>query len=197
MKLASYAFAQYLEPEEVILRVFHKHPMVMVPGLLSLVFFGYALPIFLYVLFPNFILFFVLWLFISMVRLFYYVSTWYHDAILLTNVSIVDVSWAGFFKRSSMRLEYSMIEGVSCEINGFMRTVFDFGNVAVKSNSGGAPIILKDAMSPSKIERAIMTHQEKVFTNQNMTDANALKEILANLIKHHVANSGNDNISNN
>jgi hypothetical protein len=186
MKLSRYAFLQYLEPGEVLISVFRKHPLIMGKELMLLILFGYLLPIFLYVLFPEFTLFFVLWLSISLVKVFYILSIWYHDAILITSVSLVDVTWSGFFKRASSRLEYPMIEGVSYEINGFTRTIFNYGNVSVKSNGGGTPIVLKDAMNPPRIEREIMSHQEKFVGEQNLQDADALKGLLATLIKTHV-----------
>lgn len=163
----------------------------MIPELAKILFFGFILPIFLYYLFPEFVLFFVLWLCVSLVRLFYALSTWYHDAILITNVSLVDVSWAGFFKRSACRLEYQMIESVAYEINGFFRTVFNFGNVSVKSTGGGTPITLKDAMTPSRIEKEIMAHQEKFVNVQTMQDADALKSLLTTIIRNHVKDSAN------
>ena len=190
MKIAKKLFAQYLEPDEQIIAVFHKHPFVLMTELGKLVLFGYVLPIFLYYHLPEIVLFFVLWLCISMVRLFYMVSTWYHDSILITNVSLVDVTWDGFFKRSACRLEYQMIEGVSYEINGFIRTVFNFGNVAVKSTGGNAPITLKDAMAPQKIEREIMAHQEKFVSVQTMQDADALKSLLTTIVWNHVKEKG-------
>jgi hypothetical protein len=84
MLIAEFLFSPYLEPEEKILRVFHRHPFVMLPELLRILFFGVAIPVFLDVLFPDFMLFFIIWILISFVRLIYVFFSWYQDVILVT-----------------------------------------------------------------------------------------------------------------
>jgi hypothetical protein len=191
MKLSKKIFSQYLEPDEDLLAVFHRHPFVIFPELATITFFGYLLPIFLYFLFPQLVLFFVFWLCISIFRLFYVLAIWYHDSILVTSVSLVDVHWHGFFKRSSNRLEYHMIEGVAYDILGFIKTVFNYGDISIKTTGGGIAIILKSAMNPQKIERQILAHQEKFVSSQSMQDAEALKSLLTTLIRNHIKNDKN------
>ena len=192
MKISKRIFSQYLEPDEELLAVFHKHPFVILPELMTVIFFGYVLPVFLYILFPQLVLFYVIWLCISMLRLFYVLAIWYHDSILVTNVSLVDVQWHGFFKRSSSRLEYHMVEGVAYDIMGFIRTVFNYGDISIKTTGGGISIVLKSAMNPQRIEKQILAHQEKFVSNQSMQDAEALKSLLTSLIRNHIKSDKKD-----
>jgi hypothetical protein len=179
-----------MEPGEEIIAVFHRHPFVMLQDLTRIAFFGYLLPIFLYILFPEFILFYVIWMFISFIRLIYLFLTWYHDSILLTSVSVLDICWTGFFNRSASRLEYPMIEGVSYEIKGFIRTMFNYGTVIITRNSQPTPFTLHDAINPQKIERMVMEHHTKFVSDQNSKDASSLKNLLTNIIRSHI-NGGN------
>lgn len=190
MVFVQFFFQPYLEDGEKIEAVFHRHPFVIFPEFLRLVFFGYFLPIFLWILFPAFLPFFLFWGFISTIRLVYVILQWYHDVLLVTNVSLLDVQWQGFFHRTSSRLEWNMIEGVSCEIQGFLRTVFHYGLVSISHAGGGNALQLKDAMNPHKVEHQIMAYQEKFVTHQHLKDADALKNLLTTMLRHHAKSEG-------
>ena len=104
--MAQYVFGQYLEPGEKILAAIHRHPFVILQDILRVLIIGFVIPLFLYYLFPDFILFIGVWLFISVIRLMKIFMIWYHDALLITDVSLLDVYWNGLFDRTSSRLEY-------------------------------------------------------------------------------------------
>jgi hypothetical protein len=164
MFLAQYVFRQYLEPGEKILAAFHRHPFV-----------------------PDFILFIGVWLFISVIRLIKIGLIWYHDALLITDVSLLDVCWNGIFDRTSARLEYPMIEGVTLEIRKFRRVLFNYGDITVQGAGGGTNIALRDVMNPKRVERMIMMHQEKFVTDQGLKDSESLKTLLTSMIRQHAA----------
>ncbi len=194
MVFAERAFRSFLEPGEEILEVFHRHPVVMVKKQLEILVFGVFVPLFLWYLFPEFVLFFTLWLVISVFRILYTVVGWYFDSLLLTNVSILDVYWNGFFDNSSIRLEYPMVEGISCEVKGFWGTVLGYGLVSLQRAGGAAPINMYHAIKPRSIERKIMVYQEKFVTNQNLQDADSLKNLLSAMLRQHVKNEGTENV---
>lgn len=189
MIVANYLFAPYLEEGEKILKVFHRHVFVMLKDLLRVMFFGLAIPVFLDYLFPQFLLFFLMWIFITFIRMVYIFFNWYHDTILVTNVSLISVQWNGFFDRMSSRLEYNQIDGTASAIRGFLRTVFNFGDVTIQHGSG-VPMVLKDAVNPKSIEKQIMMYQDMFVNDQSMKDSDALKGLLANMLKHHVKTQG-------
>jgi hypothetical protein len=184
MLIADFLFAHYLEKGEKILEVFHRHPFIMLPDLLRIGFFGFGIPLFLFYLFPDFLIFFALWMFVSLIRLIYVLFDWYHDVILATNVSLISVIWDGFFDRSSGRLEYNQIDGSKSEIRGFTRTIFNYGELTVTHGSG-LPLVLKDAISPKRAEKRIMMYQEKFVNDQNLKDSDTLKVLLSSMLKHH------------
>jgi len=187
MYISQFIFGPYLEAGEKIFRVFHRHPFVMLPDLMRVSFFGIILPIGLYLLFPNLVLFSLLWMFISFIRIVYLIFNWFHDAIIISDVSLIHVNWNGFFDRASARLEYNQIDGTSSEIRGFRRTIFNYGNITV---SGGRGLTLKDAINPRKVEKIIMMYQEKLTTNQHLKDANVLKTLLTTMLRHHAKAEG-------
>jgi hypothetical protein len=182
-------FAPHLDPGEEILDVFHRHPFIMIPSLGRILFFTFLVPLFLFYMFPEFALFFFIWMGVGLVRLVYLLFNWYHDALLVTTVSLLKTYWSGFFDRSSSRLEYPMIEGISYTIQGFRRTVFNYGHVHINRSGGSSAIELPDAMNPPKVERLILTHQEKFVSDQSMKDSETLKSLLVTMLRHHNKNN--------
>lgn len=185
MRIANFIFKSYLEPGEEVISVFHRHPLVILPDFVRISFLGGAVPTFLWMMFPEFALFFSLWLIFSSIRMVYLFLWWYHDVLLITNVSLLDIQWEGFFDRTSARLEFQMIEGIACEVRGFIQTLFNFGLVSVLRSGGGSALELKDAINPRRVERKIMMYQEKFVTSQNLKDADALKGLLTTMLRHH------------
>lgn len=181
-------FAPHLDPGEEVIEVFHRHPFIMLPSLGRILFFTFLIPLLLFYMFPEFALFFFLWVGIGLIRLVYIFFNWYHDALLVTNVSLLRTFWNGFFDRSSSRLEYPMIEGISYAIQGFRRTVFNYGHVHVNRSGGSSVLDLPDAVNPPKVERLILSHQEKFVTDQSLQDSETLKTLLVTMIRNHNKN---------
>lgn len=188
-KVAQALFKPHLEPGEEIIDVFHRHPFVMLPSLGRILFFAFLVPLFLYYMFPEFVLFFALWMLAGVIRIIYLVFNWYHDALLATSVSLLKTYWNGFFDRSSSRLEYPMMEGISYTIQGFRRTVFNYGHVHVNRSGGSSLLELPDAINPPKVERLILTQQEKFTSSQGMQDSETLKSLLVTMIREHNKNN--------
>ncbi len=196
MYLAEKFFSGYLDPGEKILAVCHRHPVVFLPDFLRILFFGYIIPLFLFYLFPDYLIFFGLWMVISSYRMLRVVTVWYHDSLLLTDISVIDVVWLGFFKRTTSRLEYSMIEGVTLEVLGFHKVVLNYGDVKVQGAGGGTYINLRDAINPRKVEKLVMKYQEKFVTDQTFKDSESLKSLLTSLVRQHIATEDLQKIKN-
>lgn len=180
-------FKPHLDPEEEVLEVFHRHPFIMFPRLGRILFFTFLIPLFIWYFFvPQLWIFLAVCLFFGLIRVVYLIFNWYHDALLLTNVSLLKTYWSGFFDRSSTRLEYPMMEGLSYTIQGFRRTIFNYGHVSVTRAGGGSSLLeLHDAMNPPKVERLTLKQQEKFITSQSMQDSETLKTLLVTMIRDH------------
>lgn len=185
MILADYLFKQYLDTDEVIEAVIHRHPIVFVKNAIPIVAIGFLAPIFLWYLFPEIWMVAALWILVSGVRLGREFMIWYHDAILITNMSLIDVYWHGFFDRSSTRLEYNMMEGVTTEIRGLRRVLLNYGTVSVQRGGGTNPLVLNDAINPRRAERKIMEYQEHFLNDQQIKDSETLKALLTQMVRHH------------
>jgi hypothetical protein len=183
MIIAKHLFKPYLEDGEKIIHAFHRHPVVLVPDVVRISFFGFAIPIFLWYLWPNLWLCWLIWICVSWIRLVYAIFKWYHDSILITDASLLHVDWNGFFDRSSSRLDYHLITGTSSQIKGVLRTILNYGTVTIGATGSG--MTLPDAVNPKNVEKLVVIYQEKFISHQNVKDNDALKSLLVQLVRHH------------
>jgi len=181
-----YFFQRYLDDGERILYVAHKHVLVLKIDSAKTIFFGICIPVFMYFLFPEVFIFWVIWVFIGIVAWVHDYVDWYFDAWILTNVGVIDVERGGFFDFTSTRLDYHMIEGISYSINGFWRTVLNYGDIVVDKLGSQTSVSLKDAANPKKLERILIAYQDKYVSSRSVRDHNALKDMLSEMIAYHV-----------
>lgn len=147
---------------------------------------GIVLPVVFYFVYPPFLLLWGAWLFIGLVRFLYAIADWYYDAWLVTNMSIVDVEWNGFFSRQASRIEYHTIDGLQYTIQGFWPTILNYGNVQIQQIGGAIVVEMKDAMNPRAVERGILKVQEQVINDKSRREHEALKDILAGLVQSNM-----------
>jgi len=179
-------FAPHLEEGEKILHVTHRHPFLMVNGGIKIIFLGFIVPVFFWNVFPEIWLIFFIWVLVAFVQLNKLMFNWYYDSLLITTTSVVDVSWNGPFHRTSERLEYSNIEGVTYSFIGVLQTVGNYGDLQVNKQGGTGGLVLKDSINPIKVEKILMDYQKQYLEQKNMTEATKLKGLLSELVAKHV-----------
>ncbi|MGL5830672.1 MAG: hypothetical protein ACRCZE_00825 [Candidatus Altimarinota bacterium] len=178
-------FAPHLEEEEKIFFIAHRHPFLMIKLSAKIIFFGFFIPIFLWYMFPEIWFIFLIWVLWGVIELNKMVFNWYFDAILVTNLSLIDVKWNGPFDRTSDRLQYTMIEGTSYAFRGLIQTFFNYGNIKVNRQGGEVGISLDDAIHPARLESVIIKTQEKFLESKNLQDVRALKNLLGDMLTRH------------
>ncbi len=190
MKKKKYIFfRKYTDDGEYILRVAHKHVLVLKIDAAKSIVFGNILPIFLYLLFPKLLIVWAGWFLCGLFSFFYHFIDWYYDAWILTNLGVVDIERDGFFNLTSTRIDYHMMEGISYTVNGFIRTVFNYGDITIDKLGSKTSVVLKNAANPRGLERYVMKYQEEFVSNKSITDHQALKGMLADMIAYHAHNN--------
>lgn len=184
-----YLYKSYLGDGEIIQFVIHKHIFLEWKSFMEVIFFGLFLPLFAWWLFPQVMLFAAMWLAVGIARFIYEFLDWYYDVWLVTNVSIVEIMWEGFFNKSSARIEYHTIQGVGYEVNGLIRTVLNFGTIMLEKFAGN-PIVFDGAINPKKKAEMLTHAQEKFVTNKSFRDHRTLQGILTDLLQKHVVEHG-------
>lgn len=190
MELSHYFLKGHLEDGERILYVAHRHFYVFFKESVKTFFFGLALPLFFFFLFPKLILPLMAWGIIGVLGMLYHFVDWYFDTWIITNHGIIDIERNGLFDKESKRVEYEMIDGMEYKMTGFLATIFNFGDLSVDTMGTTMSLRLKDATNPKKLESIIVGFQEKYVTNKSFNNYNSLKDMLAEMIAHHVKQNG-------
>lgn len=187
--IRDYLYKSYLGEGEEIVFVIHRHLFMQIKDFLRIAFFGLFLPLFGWWLFPKIMLFAVIWLSIGVLRFVYEFFDWYYDAWLVTNASLIEIMWKGFFEKSSARIEYHIIQGIGYEVKGFWRTLFNFGTIALEKFTGNASIF-DGAVNPKKKAEMLTKAQEEFVTNKSFRDHRALQGVLTDLLQQHIVEHG-------
>lgn len=188
-KVRAFLYRSYLGDGEKIIFVIHRHIFLQMGDFAKILFFGIAIPLFLWWLFPEIFLITALWLLIGVVRFVYEFFDWYYDAWLVTNVSIIEIMWQGFFEKSSARIEYHIVQGIGYEIKGIFRTIFNYGDITLDKFAGHSSVF-KGAVRPKKKVELLGAAQEEFVKNKNYKDHNALQNLIADLLQQHVLEYG-------
>jgi len=105
-------------------------------------------------------------------------------------MGVVSIEWTGFFDRSSARVEYPSIDGVSYTVKGVLQTFFNYGDVKLTTFGGPSDLLIKDASNPKRVEKNVLKYQEKFMTVRNFQDQEVLKQLLSDLVVQHVKKHG-------
>ncbi len=187
--MRDFLYKSYLAEGEEIQFVIHRHFFMQMKDFFRIIFFGILIPLLGWWLFPQIQLFSIVWLSIGVVRFVYEFFDWYYDAWLVTNASIVEIMWNGFFDKSSSRIEYHIISGIGYEVKGLARTLFNYGTIALDKFAGNASVF-DGAVSPKRKAEMLTAAQEKFVTNKSFRDHRALQGVLTDLLQHHIAEHG-------
>jgi len=107
------------------------------------------------------------------------------EFVVITNQSLIDLQWVGFWNRSSTRIEYHTIEGVTYEVNGFWAVIMNYGDISIERLGVGQPIGLKAVSFPKSVEREILNAQNEFMRNKNFRDHQSLKDLLSNMMSDY------------
>lgn len=187
MFIATLLFRNVLEKGEKVQYVVHRHPVVIQKRMIKAFILGLGLPALLSYMFPfaPMKLFFMAWMIVGGLKILYLCADWYFDAWLITNKNIVVSQWEGFFHREFSRIEYQTIEEVAYKIKGFWGTILNFGEVTVARFGGPKVTVLKKAINPKKVTKAILAIQATFMKDKSIKDVQTLKSILSEMIQMH------------
>ncbi len=190
LDIREYLFQDYLEENEKIYFVGHRVIFIMFRDFARIIAVHGVLPFIGWLFFPN-----LLWIAVGVValgviRTLLVVQDWYYDSWLITNMGIIGVEWTGFFDRTSDRVEYQSIEGISYKIKGVIPTLFNYGNITLAKLGNQTTVKLKAAFNPKRIEKNVVKYQDKFMTKKNFSDQEVLKQLLSELVSTHVKEHG-------
>ncbi len=157
MKKSKKVFQGQKDGEELIM-IFRKH------------WFGIIKPICLFtLLFVVSVLILVYWFDITimlivgfvilLLAIFYFLYNyllWWQDVYILTTQRVIDVDQKSLFHRVVSEAELKNIQDTNYEVEGFWRTMLNFGRVKILTASSGQSIVFEDISNPHKVQEMII-----------------------------------------
>lgn len=123
--------------DEQVLRVFRKHPVVLLGHFFVIVFLGtIGLVLILTKWFKG-----AEWLglgivFLSTLKALFLVMKWYFTIYILTNLRLRFIDQKGLFSRASIDLFFQDIDSVSLSVNGVLADFLHFGDIIIEARAG-------------------------------------------------------------
>lgn len=160
---------------EQIEYVLHRHPITFLPEIiLILVMLGipFAIRFILNSMLPNFIvagtpgwaiLVLVFSAYVLVTLTFFYTQfvNFFLDFWVVTNDRIIDVEQKTLFARTISELGLVNIQDVTTEVHGFFATMFDYGDVIIKTASDNPNIIFQNVSRPNKIRADLIDFSDR------------------------------------
>ncbi len=171
-----------LEKDEKIILEVRKHWFIFIGNILGL-FFGVALPIIAYFLALNFapdevlkiilnykaisLYVYSVWVLILWVSFFIQWTNYYLDVWFVTEKRIIDIDQKGIFHRDISNLRFDKIQDVTVEVNGFIATLLNFGDIHVQTAAeDSSEFSMKGAKNPEHVKKIIFAQHNKEAENK-------------------------------
>lgn len=190
MSLESYFFNDYLETKEKIVHIVHRHFLVILKDFIRILVLGFGIPGLFWFLFPQISIIAIIWMIIGLGKSLYVLYKWYYDVWVITDRAVIDIKSETIWDITTTRIEYHMIEGMTYSVKGFWATIFNYGDILLEKIGGGTAVSLEHAKKPQKVETKILKQQEKYMSSQSMRDHQALRQLLAGMVRDHVSKYG-------
>jgi len=182
-------FKSYMEDGEEIFMILHHHFIIILKPI-SIRMILHVIPSIIgWILFPQIPIIWALWLSIGLAQIFFQIIAYYFNALLVTNLNIVDVEWHGLFNRSAQRIEYNQIESFAFTVNGFLNTILNVGDISINKISGNV-VEVESIFHPKKSIQILTKIQDDMVSGQNYKEHDNLKNILTNMLRNHIDEHG-------
>jgi hypothetical protein len=182
--LQEFLFKSFLEDGENIEHVVHKHFLCGLPAMLRVGAVGVLLPVAIWYLFPQTWAAMLIWGWLGVLGVKYKFFDWYYDAWVVTNVSLLQIEWNGFFDKSARRFEYHHIMSIGFEMKGVFKTIVNMGNVALQRGTGEMEY-MQNIFRPKKTSELLSVYGEDFKLEKNLRDHDSLKDMMAEMLQHH------------
>jgi hypothetical protein len=111
-----------------------------------------------------------LWNFFFILWVDYYLDTW-----IVTNERIINIEQKGFFNRNISELKLIKIQDVTSEIDGFIPTVLNYGNICVQTAGEIERFIFYQIPNPNHVKNVIVQLQERANIEEDREMGRAVR----------------------
>lgn len=86
---------------------------------------------------------------------------WYLDVMLITPDRLIDIEQHGVFSKQVQEITWGVVEDVIYMKQGILQTIFNYGNVIIKTNNPEISFNLNNIYHPQQIRDIISDHAKK------------------------------------
>lgn len=98
----------------------------------------------------------IIWLYIFIIWIDFYFDVW-----VITDNRIVNIEQKALFMRHTSELKFSKIQDVSIEVDGFVPTILNFGDVHIQTAGTKGRFLFHKVPDPYKLKGLIMNMQNE------------------------------------
>lgn len=109
---------------------------------------------------------YLVWLLLLWVAGFVFWTDYYLDVWIITDKKILDIEQKGFFRREVSFLNLEKIQDVTYEVDGFIQTFLNYGNINVKTAGNIEGFFIKGVPNPALV-RAKINEALIIFKTKN------------------------------
>lgn len=109
----------------------------------------------------------IIWLYIFIIWIDFYFDVW-----VITDSRIVNIEQKALFMRHTSELKFSKIQDVSIEIDGFIPTILNFGDVHIQTAGTRGRFLFHKVPNPYKLKGLIMNMQNKTMKKEREEEKN-------------------------
>lgn len=103
----------------------------------------------------------------------------YWNAFIVTNMRVVDIDQRGFFNRLVSEASFDKIQDISYSVRGVLGTIFNFGNVQLRTAGSSATLDLIHVRDPKSLHHLIA---EAIASQKNHGGGGTREERIAALL---------------
>ena len=183
-----FLFNKYLEKNEKVVHVIHKHLCPIFWSIIKKAFLYLGIPIGIALLFRNPFITKALMIFIlfGAIKINYQLFRWYNSTFILTNKHLIFVDWQSIIKQNVVRIHYEDIETIEVHTSTFLQNIFNFGHLEVKTSNNTNNKILHFASQINRAQSRIANMQDQKIQDRNQGDADSLKRVLTQTFQEFV-----------
>lgn len=188
-------FGSILQDEEIIVDVFRKKKSYLVSRML---FWGTLFSVIAgCIRWINPDKLFYIWIgvfIIGTLQLLNLYLWWHMNALLMTNASLIKVTWLKFMEKTTSRIDYWDIDEIEVIQKGLSAIMYHFGDIHITKVSGAEPTSFGPLSNPQEIADTIADFKEQVVHNKQFTEDAGIKDLLTQLISRHVETNGHSGV---
>lgn len=112
--------------------------------------------------------FYLLWILTLWVIFFVDWTKYYLDVWYVTEKRIIAIEQKYMFDREISNLRFDKIQDITVNVDGFMSTMLDFGNIRVQTASeDNREFLIKTVRHPDKVRKIIFDRQNKINESES------------------------------